>query len=140
MTGTVSFYDGSTFLGTAPLVANGTSALPSGTSSPAVPPGTVSGQASLATSDLSIGGHIITAVYSGDANYASATSETPVSVSVAPATSSTTLTAATTAAGTTLTANVVVTSPGNPPVVGTVAFYDGTTLLGTEPVWMAWRP
>ena len=33
-----------------------------------------------------------------------------------------------------LTANVVVTSPGNPPVVGTVAFYDGTTLLGTEPV------
>ncbi|MGP0070165.1 MAG: beta strand repeat-containing protein [Isosphaeraceae bacterium] len=134
MTGTVSFYDGSTFLGTAPLVANGTSALPSGNSSPAVPPGAVSGQASLATSDLSIGGHIITAVYSGDANYASATSETPVSVSVAPATSSTTLTAATTAAGTTLTANVVVTSPGNPPVVGTVAFYDGTTLLGTEPV------
>ena len=33
-----------------------------------------------------------------------------------------------------LTATVVVTSPGNPPVVGTVAFYDGTTLLGTEPV------
>ena len=33
-----------------------------------------------------------------------------------------------------LIANVVVTSPGNPPIVGSVSFYDGTTLLGTEPV------
>src|SRR5208337_3189598 len=34
----------------------------------------------------------------------------------------------------TLIANVVVTSSGNPPVVGSVSFYDGGTLLGTEPV------
>ena len=47
---------------------------------------------------------------------------------------STTLTASTTAQGTMLTANVVVTSPGNPPIVGTVSFYDGGTLLGTVPV------
>ena len=33
-----------------------------------------------------------------------------------------------------LTAHVVVTSPGNPPIVGSISFYDGTTLLGTEPV------
>ena len=134
MSGTVAFYDGTTYLGTAPLVANGTAALPSGVSSPAASPATVSGQASLATTGLTVGSHIITAVYSGDANYSAATSQTPVSVQVVPATSTTTLTAATTVQGTKLTANVVVTSPGNPPVVGTVAFYDGTTLLGTEPV------
>ena len=52
-TGSVSFYDGATLLGTSPVIGNTatftTSALPSGT-------------------------HIITAVYSGDANYATATS------------------------------------------------------------------
>ena len=35
---------------------------------------------------------------------------------------------------TTLTAAVVATTPGNPPIDGTVAFYDGATLLGTVPV------
>jgi hypothetical protein len=47
---------------------------------------------------------------------------------------STTLSASTSSQGTTLTAIVVVTSPGNPPIVGTVSFYDGDTLLATEPV------
>ena len=134
MTGTVAFFDGSTYLGTAPLVANGSASISAGTSAPALPPPTVSGQASLATTELTVGGHIITAVYSGDANYSTATSETPVSVQVAQATSTTILTAATTVQGTTLTATVVITSPGSPPIVGTVAFYDGSTLLGTEPV------
>jgi hypothetical protein len=134
MTGTVAFYDGTTYLGSAPLVANGAAAVPSGASSPATAPATVSGTANLATTDLAVGSQIITAVYSGDANYSSATSQTPVSVQVVPATSTTMLSATTTVQGTTLTANVVVTSPGNPPVVGSVAFYDGSTLLGTEPV------
>ena len=58
MTGTVAFYDGNTYLGTAPLIATGD---PSGTSS-------------LSSSSLSVGDHIITAVYSGDANYSTATS------------------------------------------------------------------
>jgi hypothetical protein len=33
-----------------------------------------------------------------------------------------------------LIAHVVVTSPGNPPIVGTVSFYSNGNLLGTEPV------
>ena len=86
------------------------------------------------TTTLSVGNHTIQANYSGDVNYAPATSDTPVSVQVAPATTSTTLAATTTAQGTTLTATLVVTSPGNPPIVGSVSFYDGATLLGTEPV------
>jgi hypothetical protein len=44
------------------------------------------------------------------------------------------LTAPTTARGTTLIATVTVTSGGNPAIAGTVSFYDGTTLLGTEPL------
>ena len=78
-----------------------------------------------------MGSRIIKAVYSGDINYASATSETPVSIKVAPATTSTILAAATTPQRTTLTARVVVASPGNPPIVGTVSFYDNGTLLGS---------
>ena len=150
MTGTVAFYDGNTYLGTEPLIATGAAAFPAATvfvadASPMVS-GTsslptsslaspmVSGTSSLPTSSLSVGNHIITAVYSGDANYSTASSEVPVSVQVVAAVTSTTLTASTTAQGTTLIANVVVTSPGNPPVVGSVSFYDGSTLLGTEPV------
>ena len=47
---------------------------------------------------------------------------------------STTLTASTTPQGTVLTASVVVTSPGDPSIAGSVSFYDGTTLLGTSTV------
>ncbi len=78
--------------------------------------------------------NLITAVYSGDARYSAATVETPVSVEVVAAVTSVALTTPTSSQGTTLTANVVVTSQGNPSIVGTVSFYDGTTLLGTEPV------
>jgi hypothetical protein len=118
MTGTVAFYDGTTYLGSAPLNDTGD---PTGTSS-------------LSTSALPVGADALTAVYSGDVNYSSATVASPATVQVAPATTSTTLSSSTTAQGTILTADVVVTSPGNPPIAGTVSFYDGTTLLGTEPV------
>ena len=97
-------------------------------------PPTVSGTSSLSTSLLAVGDHIITAVYSGDADYPTASVEVPVAVEVIHAVTSTTLTALTSSVGTTLTANIAVTSPGNPPIVGTVSFYDGGTLLGTEPV------
>ena len=134
MTGTVAFYDGSQFLGTATLVPSGSGSptaaiLPLGVSA-----GTVSGSARLTTSALGIGSHVITAVYSGNAQYGGATSTTPVSVQVAPAQTSTTLAASTTEQGTILTATVVVTSPGNPPIGGTVSFFDGISLLGTAPV------
>ncbi len=118
MTGTAAFYDGKIYLGTETLIATGD---PSGTSS-------------LPTWSLSVGDHSITAVYSGDAHYSGATVEAPVAVDVRQAVTSTTLSALTSPQGLALTAVVVVTSPGNPPVVGTVSFYDGGTLLGTERV------
>ena len=118
MTGTVAFYDGTVYLGTEPLIAEGDPV----------------GAANLSTSLLAVGDHIITATYSGDANYSTSTVQYPVSVLVIHAVTSTTLSASTSPQGTTLTANVVVTSPGNPPLVGTVSFYDGDTLLGTETV------
>nr|WP_303652775.1 Ig-like domain-containing protein [Paludisphaera mucosa] len=124
MTGTVAFYDGDTFLGTAPMGPTGTASLLS--------VATVSGHAALATSNLSVGNHVITAIYSGDGYYSTATSRSSVAVAVAPATTSTTLKAVTTGGGTTLVSTVVVTSPGNPPLSGTVSFYDGNTLLGTS--------
>ncbi len=132
MTGTVAFYDGNTYLGTKPLITASAAGLP-GAGSPAAPL-VVSGTSSLPTSSLGIGGHINTAVYSGDANYSAVSTQVPVSVQVVSAVTSVTLTAATTAQGTTLAASVVTTSPGNPPIVGTVSFYDGTTLLGTAPL------
>jgi len=136
MTGTVAFYDGNTYLGTEPFVATvtGAAALRATDIANADMSPTVSGTSNLSTSLLAVGNHILTAVYSGDANYPTATVETPVSVKVIAAVTSTTLTASTSPQGTTLIANVVVTSPGNPPVVGFISFYDGATLLGTEPV------
>ncbi len=118
MTGSVAFYDRNTYLGTEPFI----------------PTGDPSGTASLPIASLAVGNHIITAIYSGDTNYPAATVEAPVSVDVIQAVTNTTLSAAAGSQGMTLTANVVATSPGNPPVVGTVAFCDGSTLLGTEPV------
>ncbi len=134
MTGTVAFYDGNTYLGTEPLIAAGAADLRAATLFMADASPMVSGTSSLSTSSLSVGNHIITAVYSGDARYSAASTEVPVSVQVVPAVTSVALTTSTSSQGTTLTAKVVVTSPGNPPVVGTVAFYDGSTLLGTTPV------
>ncbi len=121
MTGTVNFYDGNTYLLTAPLVATGAGSLRGGTSS-------------LSTSSLTIGSHTLTAVYSGDANYITASTDIPVSVEVVPAATSIALTASTVAQGTMITANVVATSPGNPPIVGAVSFYEPGALIGTVPV------
>ncbi|MGA2705248.1 MAG: Ig-like domain-containing protein, partial [Isosphaeraceae bacterium] len=134
MTGTVAFYDGNTYLGTEPLITSSAAALPAATVFMAAASPMVSGTSSLPTSSLSMGKHIITAVYSGDANYSTASTESSVSVQVVPAVTSVTLIASTTPQGTTLTAAVVVTSPGNPPAVGTVTFYDPGTPLGTVTV------
>jgi Putative Ig domain/Bacterial Ig-like domain (group 3) len=134
MTGTVSFYDGSTLLGTEPLVPNGVSELNTlSLAAPATPP-IISGTSRLTTSALPVGNDTVTAVYTGNANYSSASSKRPVSVQVAPAVTTVTLTAPTTAGGTTLIATIVVISPGNPLIVGNVSFYDGSTFLETEPV------
>ncbi len=63
-TGTVSFYDGATLLGTATIDASHMAVLP--------------------ISTLNVGTHMITAVYNGDANFLTATS-TPTALTVTPA-------------------------------------------------------
>ncbi len=133
MTGTVAFYDGSTYLGTTSLYASTASRVPTSTIQLDDVGPSVYGQANLA-SNLTVGNHTIRAVYSGDSHYSTATSDTPVAVQVAPATTSTILTSASSPQGTTLSAQVVVTSPGDPPITGYVAFFEGNTLLGTSAV------
>lgn len=80
MAGMVSFYDGSTLLGTESFFAPGV--LGHTTVSLGMPsrPPTISGTTSLTTSALAVGNASITAVYTGNANYSSATSQTSVSV------------------------------------------------------------
>jgi fibronectin-binding autotransporter adhesin len=139
MTGIVQFFDGNTYLGEVPITSTTGGSVPAPLitgSSGAVRllVNTVSGQAQFASNSLSVGDHNIRAVYSGDANYVATTSRFPASVQVDPATTATTLAATPSPSGTTLMATVVVTSPGNPPIVGNVDFFDGTTRLATVPV------
>jgi len=115
-TGSVTFMDGTTILGTASLNS--------------------SVQATFTTSSLRVGSHSITAVYGSDANYAASTSSmlTEVVTGSATATTATTLTASpnptTIGQSVLLTATVAETSGTGVPT-GTVTFYDGTTSLGT---------
>lgn len=108
--GTVTFMDGSTALGT----------------------GTLSnGQATFTTSSLAVGSHAITAVYGGDSNFQGSTSATMVE-SVAAASSTTSLAASATSIslGQSVTFTATVTSLAGTPS-GSVTFQDGSTVLGT---------
>ncbi|QEH31993.1 hypothetical protein OJF2_04620 [Aquisphaera giovannonii] len=125
MTGTVSFYDGSTLLGTAPMTTPLAGEVVSGAMA--------TGQASLPAT-LSAGDHVITAVYSGDANYAPASSTTTASVVVAPATTSSSLTVNVSGNSATLLAQVVATSPGTPTLTGDVLFFDNGQPVGSAPL------
>ena len=132
MTGTVSFYDGPTFLGTVDLVAVGADGV---VIQPSVGPITVYGRARLRTTALNVGNHTIRAVYSGDINYSTATSNTPVQVLVDQTVTSTHLESFITPNGTSLVATVAVTSPGDPSTEGSVSFFDENhLLLGTATV------
>ncbi len=75
------------------------------------------------TGQLSVGGHNIEAVYSGDANYQSGNSQ-PVTINVQPSTTTTVVSASTTTptAGQTITVTVTVSAanPGATPPTGTV--------------------
>ena len=112
-TANVNFYEGTTLKGTAALGANGT-----------IAPLTLSG--------VTVGTHTYTAQYPGDANYAALTfGSVTVTVTSATVATTTTLTAPTAAAyGTVTTLSAVVAGAGGTPT-GTVAFYDGTTSLGS---------
>ena len=116
-TGTVTFMEGTTTLGTGTLGANGT--------------------ATLTTSTLAAGGHTITAVYGGDTTFATSTSS-PVTVQVnqptatQATTTNLTITPANPTVGQAVTLAAAVTGPtgaGTP--TGTVTFNDGSTALGT---------
>jgi Bacterial Ig-like domain (group 3) len=114
-TGSVTFYNGSTSLGTATLGSTGT--------------------ATFSTTTLPVGSESITASYGGDSNDAGSTSQ-PVTVTITSAIVSTTTVLASSATSinsgqsVTFTATVAPKSGSNVPT-GTVTFLDGTTALGT---------
>jgi hypothetical protein len=112
-TGTVSFNDGALTLATATLS---------------------SGQASFATSLLSVGSHSITAVYNGDSNFTGSTSVALTqTVNMAPTTTALTSSPSPSVFGqsVTFTAAVSVVAPGAGTPTGTVTFNDGSTALAT---------
>jgi hypothetical protein len=113
LTGPVTFFDGATVLGSAPVN---------------------NGQAIFVTSSLSLGTHSITAGYGGDTNYLPSTS--PVlteTINAAAATTTTTLSSSlnpsTYGQSVTLTAAVSSSTSGTP--TGSVTFTDGASTLGT---------
>jgi len=109
-TGTVEFRDGSTRLGTVALL---------------------NGSASLSTNGFSAGSHAISAIYSGDASFTGSTQSFTQTVLASAQSSATALASssnpATTGANITLTATV--SAPAG--LSGSVAFYDGSSLIGT---------
>ncbi|MFZ0964017.1 MAG: Ig-like domain repeat protein [Terriglobia bacterium] len=109
--GSVSFYDGTTLLGSAVTLAEGTAAY--------------------TTSSLAVGLHSITAAYSSDNNFLSVTSSA-VAQTVGKATPTVVVISSVNPVlvtnAVTFTATVSSTA-GNPS--GSVSFYDGTTLLGS---------
>lgn len=112
-TGSVTFSDGSSVLGTVPLNA--------------------AGQASLSASSLSVGDHTITATYSGNTNYFASTSAA-VTQTVDQVSTTVTLTSSVNPSvygqSVTFTAAVVGSNGGIP--TGTVTFSNGSTPLGTS--------
>ena len=112
-TGTVTFRDGETALGT--VIVN-----------PA-------GNATFSTLSLAVGSHSITAAYGGDANFAGSSSSSVSQVISQPATS-TTLAVSPNPANlgqtVTFTATVTVVAPGVGTQTGTITFLDGSTILG----------
>jgi Glycoside hydrolase family 44/Bacterial Ig-like domain (group 3) len=112
--GTVTFSDGTTSLGSAPVT---------------------SGTATLSTSSLSNGTHAITAAYSGDSNFSASTSPV-VTVVVSPPSKITTTTSVTAptsqlTVGQTLSLNIVVAAhSGTSTPTGSVSILDGMTQLG----------
>ncbi len=113
-TGTVSFQDGATVLGTATLSG---------------------GKATFTTSSLAVASHSITAVYAGDGNFTTSTSSASTQT-VSKASTTTTLTKNTTGAtkfgqSVTFTAKLAAVSPGAGTPTGTVTFKNGSTTLGT---------
>ena len=113
-TGTVTFNDGASPLGTGTL--NG------------------AGQATFVTSTLAVGAHPITASYGGDATFSGSTSST-LTQTVKKASTATVVSSSANPSlsgqAVTFTATVTAKSPGAGTPTGTVTFKDGSTILGT---------
>ncbi|MBA2673404.1 MAG: Ig-like domain repeat protein [Ramlibacter sp.] len=107
-TGTVTFKDGATTLGTAAVTA---------------------GAASIATNALAMGAHSITAQYGGDANNAASTSAA-LGQNVNPSSTATVLSSGANPASYAQTVTLTATVSGLAPT-GTITFQDGATALGT---------
>src|SRR5207253_1431361 len=114
-TGTVTFKDGATTLGTGALDG--------------------SGQAKFAISSLSVSNHILSSVYGGDGNYNTSTS-TNFTQTVNKASSATALASSFNPSvfgqSVTFTATVAAVAPGAGTPTGTVIFKDGATALSTN--------
>jgi hypothetical protein len=112
-TGVITFFDGSTQLGTGTLA---------------------NGAASFTTTALTVGTHTITATYNGDTNFTSSTSTAVSQVVNKAATTTTVVSSAnpsTVGQQVTFTATVTATQSNTAMPSGTVTFFDGTTQLGT---------
>ncbi|HJZ91627.1 MAG TPA: Ig-like domain-containing protein, partial [Gemmataceae bacterium] len=114
-TGTVTFMDGNVILGTVAVVTGG--------------------QARLTTNFAAAGGHVITAVYNGDANFAASSSRS-LTEQVRKATTTALVASATTVAvGQPVTFTATVRDPsGTGTPTGTVTFKEGNVILGTGTV------
>jgi Big-like domain-containing protein/ASPM-SPD-2-Hydin domain-containing protein/beta-propeller repeat-containing protein len=114
ITGTVTFFDGATQIGS---------------------PATLSGSSgSVLTSTLIQASHSITAKYSGDSNYAASTSLAVTQTVNKAATTATVISSSNPSASgqtVTFTATVTATAPGAGTPTGTVTFLDGATQIGT---------
>ena len=112
--GTVVFQEGSTVLDTETLGGSGT--------------------VNFATSALAVGSNSITAVYSGDANFATSSSTTSATVNQGSTTTSLSANPSSSVFGQTVTftASIGVVSPGAGTPTGTVTFQEGSTVLDTE--------
>jgi large repetitive protein len=112
--GSVTFKDGITVLGTKTLAGN---------------------VATLSNSSLSVGSHSITAEFAGDSNLNGSTNSPALSQTVNKADTTTSVAASANPSvngqSVTFTATVATTSPGSGTASGTVTFKDGSTTLGT---------
>ncbi len=114
-TGTLTFYDSGTQIGTATLTATGAA----------------TGSATFQTSALAAATHTITATYGGDAdNFTSSSTPLTQAVNVASTATSVMVSANPAIAGTGVTFTATIT-PSSGKASGTVNFYNGATLLGS---------
>jgi Concanavalin A-like lectin/glucanases superfamily/Bacterial Ig-like domain (group 3)/MBG domain (YGX type)/WD40-like Beta Propeller Repeat len=111
--GSVTFFDGGTPLGAVALSG---------------------GTASLTTNGLAAGSHSVSALYSGDGNFATSVANGAFTVKTSSASSTTAVTSSTnpSSVGQTITLTATVTAPGG--LSGSVVFYDGATLVGTATI------